>query len=115
MTDYRDSDSDFYEPADRFRQDTILGPDAGVKNAVWGWIAAAVFLVAALAVGFGIFGKPQSIELSTASNDQAAPAVTRMVRPAPMPTPTMAPAPAIPSAPITPVPSAAGPAGNLKE
>jgi hypothetical protein len=115
MTDYRNMDPDFHNPEDPFRRDPALSPDAGASNAMWGWVAAAVFIVAVLAVGFGIWGKPQSNGMNTASNDQTAPAVTRMAPPAPMPTPTMAPTPpAPPSAPVTPAPSAPGPAGNLR-
>jgi hypothetical protein len=114
MTDYRNMDPDFHNPEDPFRRDPWLSSDAGPSNTAWGWVAAAVFVVALLAVGFGIWGKPQSNGVNTASNDQAPPAVTHFAPPAPMPTPTMAPTPATPSAPITPAPGTPGPAGHVQ-
>ncbi|MFZ0422168.1 MAG: hypothetical protein WAL80_04750 [Xanthobacteraceae bacterium] len=113
MTDYRDMDPDFHNPDDPFRRDAALSPDAGASNTIWGWVAAAVFIVALLAVGFGIWGKPQSNDMNTAFNGPA-PQATHIPPPAPMPAPTMAPAPATPSAPVIAAPSAPGPTGQVQ-
>jgi hypothetical protein len=113
MTDYRDMDPDFDNPADPFRRDPRLSPDTRPSNTIWGWVVAAVFVVALLAVGFGIWGKPRSNDMNTAFNAPA-PQAAHIPPPAPMPAPTMAPAPATPSAPVTPAPSAPGPAGQVQ-
>ncbi len=112
MEDYRDIESDFHNPEDPFRRDPALSPEAGASNTIWGWVAAAVFIVALLAIGFGI-GGPQSNEVNTAFNGPS-PQAAHIPPPAPMPAPTMAPAPATPSAPIAPAPGAPGPAGQVQ-
>jgi len=48
MSDYRNLDPDFHNPEDPFRRDPMLSPDAGPSNTAWGWVAAAVFIVAVL-------------------------------------------------------------------
>jgi hypothetical protein len=109
MTDYRNLDPDFHNPEDPFRRDPMINPDASPRNTAWGWVAAAVFIVAILAVGFGIWGKPQSNGMNTAFNSSS-PQATHI----PPPAPTMAPAPATPSAPVAPAPSAPAPAGKVQ-
>jgi len=112
MTDYRNMDPDFHNPEDPFQRDPLLRRDAGPSNTAWGWVAAAVFIVALLAVGFGIWGTPSN-EINTAFNGPS-PQAAHVPPPAPMPAPTMAPAPATPSAPVAPTPSAPGPSGQVQ-
>jgi cell division protein FtsN len=103
MSDFRNP-GDFQDPRDPYRDDSKFDP-GGANNTAWGWIAAAVFVLVIIAVGFGLGHKPG--EMNTASNDK--PAMTdRMAPPAPMPAPSMAPAPATPSAPVTPTAPASG-------
>jgi hypothetical protein len=96
------------DPEDPFRNDPKLDPALGADNTAWGWIAAAVFVLVIVAVGFGLGHRPGDGGVNTASNDATPPAVSRMAPPAQMPAPTMAPTPATPSAPISPAPAAPG-------
>ncbi|HEX4408412.1 MAG TPA: hypothetical protein VH206_06550 [Xanthobacteraceae bacterium] len=93
------------DPNDPYRNDPNLASAGGADNTAWGWIAAAVFVLVIVAVGFGLGHKPGENGINTASNDMSPPAVTRIPPPVPMPAPTMAPAPATPSAPVTPAPA----------
>ena len=85
MSDYRDPNDPMYgnlgyEPSDRR------------SNSGWGWIAAALFLVIVLAIGFGVAHEPTRV----ASNDSP-PAATHMTPPAttnPGSLPGLAPPPA---------------------
>jgi len=88
------------DPNDPYRgnPDPMGGPD----NTAWGWIAAAVFVLVIIAVGFGLGHKPGEGGVNTASNESTPPAIKRMAIPAP----SMAPAPTTPAAPITPRPAA---------
>jgi len=98
MSDYRNLNTDDRDPNYPLRSDTGFDPDVGAANAVWGWIAAAVVLVAVgLAVVFGPGHQPGQTGTNTASNDASPPASTRMIPPATtrMAPPTMAPAPPI--------------------
>jgi hypothetical protein len=106
MSDYRNLDSDYRSPEDPFRRDAKFDPDAGVTNTAWGWIAAAVFVIVILAVGFGFAHKPGDNGINTASNE--------LTRPAQMPAPTMAPAPTTPEPQLAPAPSAPAPAGQVQ-
>ena len=72
MTDYRNLDPDFHNPENNSRRDPMINPDASPRNTAWGWVAAAVFIVAILAVRFGIWGKPQSNGMNTAFNESVA-------------------------------------------
>jgi hypothetical protein len=112
MSDYRNLDSDFRNPNDPLRRDAKLDPDAGGANTAWGWIAAAVFVLVILAVGFGFVHNPGQDGINTASNEMTRPA--QMAPPAPTQAPTMAPAPAIPPSPVAPAPSAPGPSGQVQ-
>ena len=97
-----------YDPNDPLRREPPYDPDAKAMNAAWGWIAAAVFLVAVLAVAFGIGHQG---DVKTASNDATPPAAQHMSPPAtqsPAPSTMTQPAPK----PITPAPSAPAPSGN---
>ena len=89
MTDYRDPNDPLhgnlgYEPADRR------------TNSGWGWMAAAVFLVIVLALGFGVAHEPSRV----ASNDQQS--ATRMTPPANTTNPGSLPGLAPPPAPARP-------------
>jgi hypothetical protein len=85
MSDYRDPNDPMYgnlgyEPSDRR------------TNSGWGWIAAALFLVIVLAIGFGVAHEPTRV----ASNDSPS-AATHMTPPAttnPGSLPGLAPPPA---------------------
>jgi hypothetical protein len=109
MSEFRHQDFDYLSPEDPFRNDAKMDADARGANAVWGWIAAAMFLVV-LAVSFGIGHQPGGIGANlgtnTASNDATPPAATRMAPPtmSVLP-PTTNPTPATPAAPITPAPA----------
>jgi hypothetical protein len=91
MSDYRNPDYDYRNAEDPFRRDAKLDPDTRAANVAWGWIAAAVFVVAILAVAFGM--GHQSGGTNTASNDVTPPAINHMSPPATVPPPTMAPTP----------------------
>ena len=94
MTDYRDQNPYF----DEDRRPAGFASDARAKNALWGWVAAAVFLVMVLAVAFGIGHHPSQSGTSTAMNTTAQPpAMTRMTPPAT----TLG----TPASPITPLPN----------
>jgi hypothetical protein len=109
MSDYRNPDFDYRNPEDPFRRDAKMDPDVRAANAAWGWIAAAVFVVAILAVAFGM-GHQQS-GTNTASNDVMPPAANHMASPATMPAPGNTAAPMTPT-PMTPAPSTPAPAGS---
>jgi len=99
MSDNRNPNPDYRDPNDPLRRDARVDPDAGARNAAWGWIAAAVFLVVVLAVAFGVGHQPGQSGTNTASNDVTPPpAMNRMAPPAVAPTP----APPITPAPNTP-------------
>ncbi len=99
MSDYRNPDSHYRDPDDPVHRDARIEPDARAANAVWGWIAAAVFVVVVLAVAFGIGHQPGQSGTNTASNDVTPPTATRMAPP------VTSPAPANPAPPITPAPN----------
>lgn len=63
MTDYRDPNT---------RLDVERRADSRSSNAMWGWIAGAVFLVLVLAVIFGLGGSDNQ----TATNTGSPPAAT---------------------------------------
>jgi hypothetical protein len=94
MSDYRNPEYDYRNPEDPFRRDGKLDPDVGAANVTWGWIAAAVFIVAILAVAFGMGHQPGGTH--TASNDVTPPTINHTVPPATVPPPSMTPAPAAP-------------------
>ena len=100
-----------YDPNDPLRREPPYDPDAKAMNAAWGWIAAAVFLVAVLAVAFGI--GHQSSTTQTASNDATPPAAQHMSPPAAQPpAPGMNTTKPTAPAPITPAPSTPAPNGS---
>lgn len=110
MTDYRNLDSDPFDPNDPYRRDPKLDPNLRPANAVTGWVVAAVFAVAILAVIFGLAHQPGQLGTNTASNDvNTPPAATHMAPPA---SPSGAPSPqqTMPQAPIssTPAPAQSG-------
>jgi hypothetical protein len=113
MSDYRNTDFDPLSPEDPYRRDAKMDPDVRAANAVWGWLAAAVFVVVVLAVAFGMTHQPGQVGTNTASNDviapAAPPAVTHMAPPAAAPQAT----PSMPAPPISPAPAVpAQPSGN---
>jgi hypothetical protein len=97
MTDYRD-------PNDPLRRDTVYDPNVRSSNAAWGWIAGIVFLGIIVALAFGVGRSPNQNGTNVANNTP--PAATQN---APGPANrNMAPAPANP-APASPAPSPAKP------
>jgi len=104
MSDFRNFD--YRDDNDPLRRDASYSADTRAVNAMWGWVAAAVFLVVVLGVAFGIGHRAD--QMNTASNDTTPPAVTHMPPPtlAPAPSPTTAPAP------ISPAPHGPAPSGN---
>jgi hypothetical protein len=108
MTDYRNLDSDPFNPNHPYRRDPKLDPNLRPANALTGWVVAAVFAVAILAVIFGLAHQPGQIGTNTASNDvtpNPPPAVTHMAPPA---SPSGTPSPqTTPQAPISPTPAPA--------
>jgi len=116
MSDYRNTDFNPLSPEDPYRHDAKMDPDIRAANAVWGWIAAAVFVVVVLAVAFGMTHQPGQVGTNTASNDvitpAAPPAVSHMAPPATAPQATPS-TPATPAGPISPAPTApAQPSGS---
>jgi hypothetical protein len=105
MSDYRDPNYDYRNLEDPFRDNPQFDPNVRAPSAAWGWIAAAIFLVVVLAVGFGFGHKPGQLGTNTASNDMAPPAVSHMMPPAIAPSPSTAPAPGTPTPPVTAAPT----------
>jgi hypothetical protein len=73
MTDYRDPNRpgmDYRDPNNRL--DIDRRSDMRSSNAMWGWIAGAVFLVLVLAVIFGLGGN----DSRTAGTNTSPPAAT---------------------------------------
>ncbi len=109
MSDYQNSDFDPFNPKDPYRRNAKMDPDVRAANAVWGWMAAAIFVVVVLAVAFGMTHQAGQIGTNTASNDiTAPPAATRMLPPATSPqttkpgttlAPPISPAPPAPAQP----------------
>ena len=84
MSDYRNPDHDYHNPEDPFRRDAKFDPDVGAANVMWGWIAAAVFIVAILAVASAW---DTSRAEPTPSNDVTPPMINHSVPPATVPPP----------------------------
>ncbi|MGA2894613.1 MAG: hypothetical protein ABSE22_17240 [Xanthobacteraceae bacterium] len=103
MSDYRDTDFDYQYPEDPFGRHAKPGSKAPGVHPAWAWIAAALFVVIALAVVFDIGHRPGHNATNTASNEVTPPLVSHIPPPAPMPAPTMAPAPAVPATPLVPM------------
>ena len=95
MTDYRD-------PNDPLRRDTVYDPNVRSSNAAWGWIAGIVFLGIIVALAFGVGRSPNQNGTNVANNtppaSQSAPGPgSKSFTPAPNPAPANpAPAPAKP-------------------
>jgi cell division protein FtsN len=105
MSDYRNSDYDYRNSNDPLRRNPPFDPDERAMNATWGWIAAAIFVVVILAVAFGIGHEPGQQGTTTASNDIAPPAATRMAPPVTPAPPAKAAPPAATPAPMSPMPN----------
>jgi hypothetical protein len=107
MSDYQNSDFDPFNPEDPYRRGAKMDPDVRAMNAVWGWMAAAIFVVVVLAVAFGMTHQAGQIGTNTASNDTPS-AATRMSPPiSPMaPSRTNQPGTTL-APPISPAPNAA--------
>jgi hypothetical protein len=99
------SDYNYHGPEDPFRRDDVYDPNVRSGNTAWGWIAAAVFLVAVLALLIGIGRQTVQPGTNTASNDN--PPATRMAPPSPAPS-NVPPTTAMP-APANPAPPAGAP------
>jgi hypothetical protein len=106
MTDFRNLDSDPLDPNDPYRRDPKLDPNLRPANAFTGWIVAAVFAVAILAVIFGLARQPGQLGTNTASNDVTPPPVTHMALPAP-PSGEASPQMTPQAPPISPTPAPA--------
>jgi hypothetical protein len=102
--------SDFHNLNDPFRRDFSDDPMTRSRNATWGWVAAAVFIVVVLAIVFGAGKRSGPGDTNTAFNTP--PAASHMAPPITNPTPpTATPMPrATAPAPIAPAPNPA-PAG----
>jgi hypothetical protein len=99
MTDYRD-------PNDPLRRDTMYDPNVRSSNAAWGWIAGIVFLGIIVALAFGVGRSPNQNGTNVATNTP--PAATQTV-PGPGPgSRAFTPAPNNP-APANPAPAPAKP------
>jgi hypothetical protein len=120
MSDYRNPDFDPFDPNDPYRRGAKMDPDLRPNDVVTGWFVAAVFVVAVLAVVFGMTHRQTQLGTDTAANDvasrTASPAITHMAPPAPAPqaAPSPSPTTAPPSTtpPINPVPSTPGPSNG---
>ena len=64
--------SDYRDPNDPLMRNTAYEPAAGRTGTVWGWIAAAVFLVIILGIVFGVGHEPNRF----ASNEAVPPPLT---------------------------------------
>ena len=91
MSDFRDP---LYRDPNNPTSSNIGYEPAAGRNAGWGWIAGAVFLVVVLAIAFGVGHTPNA---RVASNN-ASPAITH---------PLAAPLAANPAPGLTPPPAAA--------
>lgn len=65
MTDYRD-------PNDPLRRDTVYDPNVRSSNAAWGWIAGIVFLGIIVALAFGVGRSPNQNGTNVANNTTTA-------------------------------------------
>ena len=97
--------SDWNSKYDPGRRDMGLDdPDTRTAKPAWGWIAAAVFAIAALRGIIGVAHAPGPRETRTASNQAPPPATSPMGGPIT----TRSPAATNPAAPIMPTPNAGG-------
>jgi len=109
MSDNRNSD---YDPNDPYRPGAGIDPDQRPSNVVTGWVVAAVFVVAILAIAFGVSHQMGPAGTNTASNDVAAPpAATHMTPPPSQPQANSGPQ-ATPKPPLSPTSPAPAPAHN---
>ncbi len=105
MSDYRTTNLDFHNPDDPFRNDPKLDPNVRAASAMWGWIAAAVFVAIVLVLALGAGHKPAHLGTNMAANTMAPPAATRMAPTTVLP-PSATPAPAVTAPPpIAPAPN----------
>lgn len=96
--------SDFRDPNDPLRRDTMYDPNVRSSNAAWGWIAGIVFLGIIVALAFGVGKSPNQGGTNVANNTP--PAATQT---APGPgSRTFTPAPNNPQ-PANPAPAPAKP------
>jgi hypothetical protein len=102
MTDFRNLDNDPTDPNDPYRRDAKLDPNLRPANAVTGWIVAAVFAVAILAVIFGLAHQPGQLGTNTASNDVSPPPAATHMAPPPAPSGSASSPQMTPQAPISP-------------
>jgi hypothetical protein len=110
MSDYGNSGYDPLDPSDPYRRDARIDPDRRASNVVTGWVVAAVFLVAILAIVFGVSHQMGPAGTNTASNDVAArPAATHMTPPPSQPQTNsgLQAAPKPPLSPTSPTPAPA--------
>lgn len=110
MSDYRNPDFDPYDPNDPYRRSGSTSPNLRPSNIVTGWVVAAVFVVAILAVIFGL-SHQQQLGTNTASNDVvqrgASPTTTQTAPPAHA-TPSPLTTTKAPINPVPPTPSQSG-------
>ena len=101
--------SDFRNPNDPLRRDFGDDPELRSRNATWGWIAAAVFIVLVLAVIFGVGRGSNPGDTNTAYNSPPTASSPMTPHTNPMSPPAGTPTPAAPTpAPVTPAPAPAG-------
>jgi hypothetical protein len=91
--------SDYRDPNDPMWRNSSYDPEARSQRAAWGWIAAAVFLIVALAVAFGVRHEPNQ----RAAANTAPPATTGLAPP-PAAIPILPPAAPTPAPPVAPHP-----------
>jgi hypothetical protein len=104
MPDYRNPNSDYRSARSPVRREIPADPDKRAANTAWGWLVAAVLMVAVLAVAFGFEHRSGQTDINTASNE-APPPVTIPASPATPPANTMTPPPANPAAPLAVAPN----------
>lgn len=98
--------SDYRDPNDPLRRDTMYDPNVRSSNAAWGWIAGIVFLGIIVALAFGVGRSPNESGTNVANNTP--PAQTQAV-PGPG-SRSFTPAPNNPApAPANPTPAPAKP------
>jgi hypothetical protein len=101
--------SDYRDPNDPLMRNTAYEPAAGRTGTVWGWIAAAVFLVIILGIAFGVGHEPNRF----ASNEAVPPPVTH---PSPLAPPAATTNPARPMAPgLAPAPAPVAPVAPTQQ
>ena len=78
--------SDYHNSNDPLGRDLRYNPVTRSANAVWGWLAGAVFLAVVVAVAFSVgHGPNHAGSNNTLANNMSPPASSRMTPPTPAP------------------------------